>query len=96
MQIEIKHTGTADQFIVTAFGDGAPYYEVASLLTQQLLRGAFENTLAYRVMEKGGRSGFYELADELTTEFETINVGREWAGEFYGEVTAFVKRKGEN
>lgn len=32
----------------------------------------------------------YELAEELTDKFETLNQNREWDGEFFDEIEAFL------
>ncbi len=43
--------------------------------------------------EAQGLGGLYELAEELTDEFETIHKGRNWDGEFFDEIEAFIHHK---
>lgn len=43
--------------------------------------------------DKKGHTGLYDLADELTDEFETNNKGKEWDGEFYDEIDKFIEKK---
>jgi hypothetical protein len=43
--------------------------------------------------ERHGTGAMYELACEWTDEFEELNAGREWDGEFFDELEAFVKLK---
>lgn len=40
-----------------------------------------------------GHGGLYELALELTNEFEELNKGREWDGEYFQEVEDFLTEK---
>jgi hypothetical protein len=42
---------------------------------------------------EGGTCALYNLAEELTDEFEVLNKGREWDGEFFDEIEAFCKTK---
>lgn len=43
--------------------------------------------------EAQGTGGLYELAQELTDEFELLNKDREWNGEFFCEIEGFLKEK---
>jgi hypothetical protein len=40
-----------------------------------------------------GYPSLYDLAEELTDEFEEINKGREWDGEFVDEINSFMSIK---
>ena len=40
-----------------------------------------------------GHGGLYELAEELTDEFELLNKGRVWDGEFFDEIEEFLSEK---
>lgn len=43
--------------------------------------------------EAQGHCGLYELAQELTDEFEMLFEGKEWDGEFFDEMEKFLKQK---
>jgi hypothetical protein len=51
------------------------------------------SNVAIRRAEAQGTGGIYELAEELTTKFETLNKGREWDGEFYEEIESFCTKE---
>lgn len=40
-----------------------------------------------------GTGGLYILAEKWTDEFETINKGRTWDGEYFDEIEDFLKKK---
>ncbi len=40
-----------------------------------------------------GTGGLYLLAEELTDEFEALNEGRVWDGDFFDEIDEFLKNK---
>jgi hypothetical protein len=46
-----------------------------------------------RALREKGHGGLYELAEELTDEFESLNKGREWDGEFFEEIERFLDEK---
>lgn len=71
------------------------HYEVVSEITTQLML-YFEQNLCNAVGERyeaQGRGGMYELAEELTDEFELLNKGRDWDGEFFDELESFLSSK---
>lgn len=43
--------------------------------------------------EQQGIGGLYELAEDLTSEFEKKFEGREWDGDFYDEIENFLTAK---
>jgi hypothetical protein len=49
--------------------------------------------LAHERYESQGTGGMYELGEELTDEFEKLHEGREWDGEFFDEIEAFLNSK---
>jgi len=64
------------------------FYEVVSYLTLLEAKGVdIKNRL------EQGTGGMYELAEDLTDEFQTINKDREWNGEFFEEIEAFMDKK---
>ena len=65
------------------------HHEVVSFLTLEYARVA-------EIYEMEGTERMYELARELTDEFETLNKGREWDGEFFEEIESFLKQKINN
>lgn len=51
------------------------------------------SSLLKKIHETKGIGGLYELAENLTDEFEKLNDGREWDGEFFDEVEKFSEEK---
>lgn len=45
------------------------------------------------IAETQGRGGLYELAKELTFEFENKNINREWDGDYFDSLDDFLKEK---
>lgn len=43
-----------------------------------------------------GTGGFYELAKDITLAFENKNADREWNGEFFDEIEAFINEYIQN
>lgn len=52
-----------------------------------------ENTLAYNIAETKGRGGLYDLAEELTNEFEEIYHQYEFDGDFLDKIEEFIANK---
>lgn len=52
-----------------------------------------ENSLAYYRTARQGMGGLWVLSQELTDEFETINKGRQWDGEWMDELEAWLCNK---
>lgn len=70
------------------------HFEVVSILT--LLEQKPENEQPFELLsvrKNEGTTGVWELAEAITNEFEDQNEGREWDGEFYEEIEAFVRQK---
>ena len=70
------------------------HFEVVTILT--LLEQEPENEQPYELLsarKNEGTTGVWELAGMITDEFEELNKGREWDGEFYEEVEAFVQKR---
>lgn len=71
------------------------YYEIVNFLTLEYERDSVTSKVA-KFYEQNGTGGMYELARELTDEFETLNKGREWDGEFFEEIEHFLIKKLNN
>lgn len=71
------------------------HHEVVSFLTLEYERDSVTSKVA-EFYEQNGTGGMYELARELTDEFETLNIGREWDGEFFEEIESFLMQKIKN
>lgn len=102
LEYEIKYwyenTGspTAEEIVRRAYSLGLScrnsyletYYEVVS---------AFHTNSNSRVLEEientEGRGGMYDFAKKLTDEFELLNKGRVWDGEFFDEIDKFLESK---
>lgn len=46
-----------------------------------------------KVQDEQGIGGLYELAKELTNEFETLYKDREWDGDFFDTIESFINEK---
>lgn len=70
------------------------HFEIVSVIAVELSKDkeTTSETIKKRY-EAQGTGGMYELAEELTDEFEKLNEGRAWDGEFYDEVYDFTKEK---
>lgn len=69
------------------------HFEVVSYIEQLRSQAIIESNLINEIQETKGTGGFYELAEELTDEFEKVNEGREWDGEFFDEIEDFLGKK---
>ncbi|MBW0162201.1 MAG: hypothetical protein HYI21_10760 [Sediminibacterium sp. Gen4] len=49
-----------------------------------------EGSYPHHIHSTKGTGGLYELTHDLTNQFEQLNTGREWNGEFFDEVEAFA------
>ena len=69
------------------------HYEVVAAITSIALDNDNKDNLVYKTYREDGLGGLYELAEELTDEFELLNKGREWDGEFFEEIEGFLNGK---
>ena len=73
------------------------HYEVVAAITTELIsyyeRGVFNHELIRRTLTEKGHGGLYELANDLTDEFENLHQGREWDGEFFETIENFLNEK---
>jgi hypothetical protein len=69
------------------------YFEVVSQITYYWRQDKCESPLVLDRYESQGTGGLYELAEELTNEFQLMNEGRQWDGEFFDEINEFLEKK---
>lgn len=60
------------------------HYEVVQAITIEYIQDKRTGLVAYR-HEAQGHGGLYELAEELTDEFEALHEGNEWGDNGYLE-----------
>jgi len=68
------------------------HYEVVQAITKELTKVDTEN-IVLQIYDEQGHGGLYELAEELTDEFEETNIGRQWSGDFFDEIDSFLNNK---
>lgn len=88
-------------FIKTKFPNGfsswyETHHEIVSEMTLRLMDGNTTPVLLKEISETQGTGGLYELARALTDEFEQLNKGRQWDGEFFDEINLFCTTKFNN
>jgi hypothetical protein len=69
------------------------HYEVVAAITSIALDDDNKDNLVYKTYREDGLGGLYELAEDLTDEFELLNKDREWDGEFFDEIERFLDEK---
>ena len=73
------------------------HYEVVAAITTELISydeySNFNHQLIRTTLQEKGHGGLYELANDLTDEFELKNQGREWDSEFFDEIERFLDEK---
>jgi len=67
------------------------HFEVVSEIAG--LRESGTNSKIKEINQTQGTGGFYKLAEQLTDEFESLNKGREWDGEFFEELESFLHER---
>lgn len=73
------------------------HHEIVTIINYQIDRdvnifGQMPRLLD-EILSTEGTGGIYDLCIDLTTEFETINDGRVWDGDWLDAVIDFVKEK---
>lgn len=68
----------------------ATYYEVVVGIISMLY---VEGSIPSQKQKDQGRGGLYELAHDLTDEFEKKFEGRGWDGEFFDAIDEFLGEK---
>ena len=75
------------------------HHEIVSAMTQELLSwnnipdDKRKSKIMSRLYYEQGTGAMYELAQELTDEFEKEYQGVEWDGEFFDEIEKFIEQK---
>jgi hypothetical protein len=70
------------------------HFEIVSAITLALEKDEDEQPIKLqKISETQGIGGLYELAKELTNEFEKLHEGRVWDGEFIDEMEKFINEK---
>lgn len=64
------------------------HFEVVKNITQNSLNLTIE-----KVMSEKGTGGLYELAKDLTNEFEELYKNKNWDGEFFDTLELFLNKK---
>lgn len=68
------------------------HYEISSAISFEIRKDKPQGIVNEK-HEASGHGGLYELAEELTLEFETMHKDREWNGEFFEEIGKFIDEK---
>jgi hypothetical protein len=63
------------------------HFEVIYAITSYLETAG---STPYRIRQQKGIGGLYELAEDLADEFERLNMGRHWNGEFFEAIDCFL------
>jgi len=66
------------------------YNEISNIIRNLIEK---ENPVISQMYEKTGYGLIYELSKDLTDEFELLNKDREWDGDWYDEIEAFIESK---
>lgn len=74
------------------------HHEVVTMISYVLdkWKGSDEDIEGSKCLElysQGGSTEMYDYAEQLTDEFEALNEGRKWDGEFFDEVDSFFLLK---
>lgn len=69
------------------------HFEIVSAITGEMRKDKFDSKVVDDRYAEQGTGGMYELAEELTDEFEKLNKGRDWDGEFFDEIAKFIQEK---
>jgi hypothetical protein len=67
------------------------YFEIVVRIGQDITKPY--NNVANQRYEAQGRGGLYELAQELTDEFQEKFKDHQWDGDFFDEIESFLNEK---
>lgn len=68
------------------------YYEMVQAITIEHMKDEPQGIVKDR-HDAQGHGGLYELAKELTDEFQEKHNGRLWDGDFFDEIQSFLNEK---
>jgi hypothetical protein len=68
------------------------HHEVVSAITLIMNKDNYP-IIIQEILHSQGTGGIWEFCIKLTDEFEKLNEGREWDGEFYEEIEQFIHSK---
>jgi hypothetical protein len=69
------------------------FYEIVSRLERERRRKIITCPVVNHIQLRHGTTGFYSIAQSLTDEFERMNKGRHWDGEFFEEIESYLDKK---
>lgn len=69
------------------------HFEIVSTITYVLIKEPLSMAKLDDILIKYDVSNLYDLAKNLTDDFELLNRGRRWDGEFLEEVEKFTRTK---
>lgn len=71
------------------------HYEVSSFIGYRLKESEllYTENVINETASTQGTGGLYTLAEQWTDEFEKLNEGRVWDGEFFEEINTFLTAK---
>lgn len=68
------------------------HHEVVSTITLIMNQEEYSIKLE-KIQDEYGICGIWEFCISITDEFEELNRGREWDGEFFDEIEEFIRKK---
>ena len=68
------------------------HFEISGWIALQLRKESPAPCVSKRY-DANGTGGMYELAKELTNEFEELHAYREWDGDYFDELESFLDTK---
>ena len=66
------------------------HYEIVTYLATTV---DYSGSIANKAEVTGGKGKLYELAEELTDEFENLYKGKEWDSDYLDTIEEFLKNK---
>jgi hypothetical protein len=70
------------------------HFEIVQAITIRLVNNTIdENSQLAFIYNIQGTGGLYEIAEDWTDEFEKTNRDKEWDGDFFDEIEAFINLK---